>query len=398
MKILKGLALGLLSFLLFLSLSIFGLAFMLNNTLLNPDFITSELDRLDISSLAEELISEPAPGEESSEKVMAALVDTTTKLEPLVKKQVSAAVYPIYDYLLGKSPNLNLAMTLRKTVLTRDFVFSLVDTIDVSSLVSPVIRENLEKPLSGASTEIPIDRDKLVRLLEDTIDELEPWIKGQVSAAANPILDYLFGQRESFSVVIPLEPVKKNLKDKLWQALLESPPPELAALPQSELKPHFDEFFTELTAGIPATLELNQSHLGTEIPVQIAEALSGAEKGLEQARQYVGYFQLGYKALIGFMVLLVLGIILINRQVKSITRNLGITFLTYGAVEYTGIIIAKYNIRTSLTLSELPTSLQTWLPQFLDNLLAPLGMFSLGLLIGGVVLIIVSFVYKPRQP
>ena len=37
MKFLKGLGLTLLGFLLFLSLSIFSLAFLLNSTILNPD-------------------------------------------------------------------------------------------------------------------------------------------------------------------------------------------------------------------------------------------------------------------------------------------------------------------------------------------------------------------------
>jgi len=64
MGFLKGLAVSLLSFLLFLSLSAFGLAIMLNSTILNPDFVTSQLDRLDISSLAEEIINEQNPEEE----------------------------------------------------------------------------------------------------------------------------------------------------------------------------------------------------------------------------------------------------------------------------------------------------------------------------------------------
>ena len=67
----------------------------------------------------------------------------------------------------------------------------------------------------------------------------------------------------------------------------------------------------------------------------IAEGIAEAEEPLEQAREYVGWFQLGYKILIGFMVLLIAGIILIHRQVKGATRGLGITFLIYGAIIYT---------------------------------------------------------------
>ena len=58
MKILKGLALGLLGFLLFLSLIIFSSAFTVNSTALSPRFITSEIDKIDVSALTEEFISQ----------------------------------------------------------------------------------------------------------------------------------------------------------------------------------------------------------------------------------------------------------------------------------------------------------------------------------------------------
>ena len=129
----------------------------------------------------------------------------------------------------------------------------------------------------------------------------------------------------------------------------------------------------------------------------MAEALAEAEEALEIARQYVGYFQLGYTLLIVFMSLLVLGIVLIIRQVKGITRHLGIPLLTYGAIEYASIWVAKYFMRGQLPLPDIPPYLETWMLQFIDNLLNPLEIFSLGLLIGGAVLVIVSFVYRRGQ-
>jgi len=58
MKFLKGLALFILSSLLFLSLSIFGIVFMLNQTILNPDFVVSQVNKLDIASIAGDMLSE----------------------------------------------------------------------------------------------------------------------------------------------------------------------------------------------------------------------------------------------------------------------------------------------------------------------------------------------------
>ena len=200
------------------------------------------------------------------------------------------------------------------------------------------------------------------------------------------------------NVVIPLEPVMESLENTLREAFLESPPADLADLPQAELEQYFDEYFQELTEPIPSTFEINETLLGTEVPAEIAEALAEAEGALEQARQYVGYFQLGYKILIGFILLLILGIVLINRQVKSATRGIGIPFLTCGVFGYISTFVITYVAETRLTQLDIPTWLQTWFPQFLDDSLAPLEIFSIGLLVAGIALIIVSFVYKPRQP
>jgi hypothetical protein len=390
MKFLKGLALFLLSSLLFLSLTVFGFAYMLNNTLLNPDFVTTQLNRLNISALVEEILSQQ-PEDVTSE----ALVKTITELEPAMKEQLGAATDSIYDYLLGKSQNLDLALTLRNTILDTDFVVSIMDTLDMSSL----IRESLKEQLSG---EIPEEMiGYLDKPLDDTLDELEPWIKDQIGAAADPMLDYLFGQSQGFSVEISLEPVKESLRDNLRQAFLQSPPPELAIIPPAMLEEYFDQFYQEFAGQFPATLVINETLLGTEMPAQIAQILADAEAMLEEGRQYVSYFQLGYNVLIGFMLLLVLGIILINRQVKGSTRELGTIFLTYGAFEYAGILVAKYFVGGELARLPVPPQLQAWLPGLVSDLLAPLEMFSLGLLIGGVVLLIVSFVYpriRPSQP
>jgi len=86
----KRAAIGFLSFLLFLSLSVFGLAFAMNRTVLNPDFVISELDRLDVSSLAEEVLREQIPEEVRaivpSELIDRVLGDIVTELEPWVEE------------------------------------------------------------------------------------------------------------------------------------------------------------------------------------------------------------------------------------------------------------------------------------------------------------------------
>jgi hypothetical protein len=118
---------------------------------------------------------------------------------------------------------------------------------------------------------------------------------------------------------------------------------------------------------------------------------------LEQVKQIIGYRYLAYNALIGLILLLILLIIVINRQVRGSTRGLGSTFLTCGTLSYAGVLVAKNIAGTQLTQLDIPVYLQGWIPQFLSDLLAPLEMYGIGLLAAGVALLVVSFVYKPRQ-
>lgn len=293
MNFLKGLALGILSSLLLLSLSAFGLALTLNYTLLNPDFTVSEVDRLDIPSLAEEWFGE----------------------------------------------------------------------------------------------QIPPDEPYLAEVVSDTITDLEPWIEEQVHFGIYSGYDYFLGRSESLHLVISLEPVRDSLKDNLREAILESPPPELEGATPSQIALFFSQAYRQIDEMIPQEFTLNQSSLTPEVLAQ-----------LEQVRRSIGYFQLGYKILIGFILLLILGIVLINRQVKGATRGIGIPFLTCGAVGYISTFVTKHLAETQLTKLDIPAWLQAWLPQFVDDLLTPLEIFSIALIITGIALLIVYFVYKPHQP
>lgn len=173
-------------------------------------------------------------------------------------------------------------------------------------------------------------------------------------------------------------------------AFKQSLPPEFAGLPQDMIDAEFDKYYQQFSEQIPTTIDIGEDMLGPEVMNNIAVA-----------REYISYVQIAYKALIGIILVLIGLIILIHRQVRGATRQLGITFLVYGVPGYVGIFILKnYAMQqlTQLTQFNLPAMFQAWLPQFVDDFLAPLEMFTLGILIGGVVLLVVSFVYKPRVP
>lgn len=293
MKFLKVLALILLGFLLFLSLSIFGVALMLNLTIFNSNFIVSELDELNISSLAKDLFHQ--------------------------------------QFILSES--------------------------------------------------------YMTEAVDNTITELEPWIKEQIHTSIYSGYGYLLGKRQSLNLEIPLAPLKDSLKNNLREAILQSPPPELTGAPSTAIELYINEAQQAVDEMIPPRFELNESSLSPEVLSQLTEV-----------KQAIGYVQLTYKVLIALILLLILGIVLLKREVRGTTRELGIIFTTYGAFEYLGLIIIKRLAGAQLPQLGIPLPLQDWLPQFLRGVLLPLEIFSLSLLIAGVALIVVSFVYKPRQP
>jgi hypothetical protein len=97
-------------------------------------------------------------------------------------------------------------------------------------------------------------------------------------------------------------------------------------------------------------------------------------------------------------LLLILLIIVIHRQVRGSTRGLGTTFLSCGILSYAGALVAKNVASTQLPQLNIPVYLQGWVPQLIADTLAPLEIYGIALLAVGVVLLVVSFVYKPQEP
>ena len=135
-----------------------------------------------------------------------------------------------------------------------------------------------------------------------------------------------------------------------------------------------------------------------EQPAEIAQAFENAETGLAEARKGIVYYQEGFWGLVGLTLVLILGIILINRSVKVSCRILGGIFATYGITEAIGLIISRGLVHSQLlSLSGVPESLQPWLVQLADSLMNPLLVFSIFCAALGVTLFVVSFLYHRKQ-
>jgi len=116
MKVILAVFLGIL---LFAWLSVVGVILTLNQTLLNADFVVSQVDRLDITEAASEVITDDvltsmigADLPIDTGFILPVLWETLDKAEPWVKEQAAAAVHVVYDYVQGRSDVLSFDLTL----------------------------------------------------------------------------------------------------------------------------------------------------------------------------------------------------------------------------------------------------------------------------------------------
>ncbi len=111
----KGLSLFILSILLFASLSLFSLLFIMNQTVMKADFVVSHLDKLDLSALTNQILHERLLEENAqlSDVLVVDIVENTVReLEPWAKEQAKTAIQKGYEYFTGKSASLTLAISL----------------------------------------------------------------------------------------------------------------------------------------------------------------------------------------------------------------------------------------------------------------------------------------------
>jgi len=270
-----------------------------------------------------------------------------------------------------------LVFTLDQTFLNPDFTVSQVDRLDIASLAEDIVRDQV---ISQATIPITLPIDIFIAgAVNETITDLEPWLKQQARDVTYSIYDYLEGRSQNLSVVIPLEAVKERLKINISEAVITSPPPGLTDMPPATIERYLEPFYDR----IPSSFEIDEDWLGPSTMAQI-----------EQLRLLASHFNVIYYALIGFILFLILMTILLHHSVRGSTRALGATFFSCGIVSYGSVWLAKYAIGTQSAIPQVPVYLQSWLPQLMTDILSPMELYSFGLAGVGVVLLIVSFVYR----
>jgi len=360
MGILKGLGTAILSFLLFLSLTVFGIAFLLHGTVLNPDFIAGQVDGIDVSAVAREITDEQIGGQLPADMpfLKDAIYNVIDENEPLLKEQVNSAIYDGYDFLLGRSDRLEIVISLE------------------------ALKAGLKDSLWEAF------RAELPRLLPDLVTgELQPYLDEHIHEFAGQIpAEYLPAGMAGLPEAQLRLYLEQYLRDVAGQITSRPVTPEVSGLLEVLVRPYFDSYYDEFIGQVPSELAADESRIPPEVMAQ-----------LRLARQYIGWFQSGYFVLMALIVVLAAGIALINLNVKKTTRALGSVLLIYGALEFAGVFFAGNYLPLAVPI-DLPVSLRSWLNGLYTDLLAPLQIFSLGCLVAGIALLVVSFVSKPSAP
>jgi len=266
---------------------------------------------------------------------------------------------------------LGIVITLNLTILNPDFAISELEKLDAYSIITDKVRE-----------QIPTGEPYMAQIVDETITELEPWLREQTNIALYGIYAYLKGDQE-LNIVIPLEQVRTCVKGNVEQAILESLPPEFAGASQSQIQAFLSLVYAEIDNQIPQQIELNEASLGPEVTAQF-----------QKAQQIVGYIELGYKLLIGLAVLLILLIALIQWwHIRPIALYVGIPMAIAGAVSLVGSIISGSLI--SGAIHDIPPEIMSILPQLITDATRPLRIYGTALLIAGIGLIVLSIKLKP---
>ncbi len=197
MQAIKITGLSFLSSLLFLLLIIFSIVFTVNGTALNPKFITKELDSINVSSIAIDLMEDEEFGEDQDipEELKTALYDTIEEAEPVIKAELNEAILSVGNYMRGKTDEPELLQMASDTFLNEEFLTDLLAAVDVAVVVEATLEHD------------NIDEDLLNSLL-DTVSEIEPELKEQVVAASDAIFDYVLAETDSIDL-------KQTLRDTL---------------------------------------------------------------------------------------------------------------------------------------------------------------------------------------
>jgi len=389
MNALKVIGAILLSLVLLLALCIFGAALTMKMTAFNASFITSLVDDIPLIDIIEEAAQQ---GETENPEQFDIIKEALTENETAIKQRIIMLIDDIYDYLNSKTDDLDLAQALGDSIFNAGFAISIINNTDLT----PLLEQAIENLIAEGGLPAGTSYDEYI---DDIAADIEPWAKEQAGIVIPPVLDYVLGNSDTFSVSVSLDELKQILKENLKQSFLASPPPKYQGLSQAELGQTFDALFEQYSGEIPSSYVFDEQLFTSEDGTSMTIDVSELEQGLRDSKKGIVIFNIAFIALIVLIILLIAGIILIYRDIKWSALNLGVVSFVFGAGLMVFYFSSQWMIRDFLAQQEIASNsaIRDWLTSMSDGTLFPMLIQFICFIAIGIALLVIYFVYRRRQ-
>lgn len=387
---------------------------VLGNSFMNAQFVDSVLQKINIAEIVRETVEEQTSSDDELDDINELLLEPLEKLEPTIKTKVVAAADPIFKYILRETQTIDLKSVIRQDVIDKELITEIINSIDITTLIKDMLDEQLEMELPQG---IALSSDEI----DQTITAAIPDIKSGLISSADSVADFITGVRSDLNITILWKSSLVTTKPIVKQAFLRQLPAELEGASQTQIDQAFEVYWASAQSDIPTGFEIDTTTLGEDVPQSIEDLFTEAQDGLTEARDaldeanisiqdaldevrpYINIFWIIFWGLLGLILIIIAGIVLIHRSVKDATRDLGINFIVYGALNLAGVLIARFTVgRPAFIMGfveyDMPETVSNLTSIFVQRLIQPIFIFTLICLIIGIILLVFSFVYPRIKP
>ncbi len=267
-----------------------------------------------------------------------------------------------------------VAISLSVTLLNGDWVAGELGYFPVQTLFA-----------DEAKTLVPPEASFLFPVIDKAAEDLEPWARQQTAVVVHAFETYVKG-RQPFSATISFEEPKQYLSTHLGSVLLDSGLPGMEHLNPEQLQAFVDQLMVQVDSMIPDTFQLTESYFD-----------AGTLEGIRAAREYAGYLSMGLWLLPIIAILLALSIAWVRAwRGRPVTRLIGAALLVAGIVS----LILRVVVPPALTAAisaDLPAEMSSAVSTFIYGCSGPLNVYGVAVAVVGVLLIVLSFRFRPVE-
>ena len=266
------------------------------------------------------------------------------------------------------------AITLWQTLLNPGFLAGELERFDTYPLIADQLK-----------AELPPEAAFLEPVIETAAADLSDWTDRQVAEVARAATAYLKGEQQ-FRALISLAEPKAYLVANLGRLLDELPPGTLPPIPPAQMDVFVQMVSGQISAMMPDTLLIDEGYLD-------AETMSMLQTG----REYTGLLVTAMWVAGVVALVMLLTILLVWRgRPRPVSRYVGIPLALAGAT----CLALAFTIPPLITgeiAGQVPAEVVPMVSGIVSDVAQPLFIYSGVVLAVGLVLVVLSFVFRPSE-